>query len=212
MTTINAATKVSELPGISATEAKEYDHILVLDKSGSMGEPSLTLEGKTRWDEAQEFTESYARFADSVDDDGLTVIPFSSHAEVYDGVHADKVHELFTKVRPGGGTNLAEALQRAFDKKFTAGKKAIIMVITDGEPDSESSVKSVIVKAANKCEKETDIGVQFVQIGNCEKAKQFLHNLDDNLKEAKYDIVCALTREEAEGLTIEQLLWQAVNG
>lgn len=212
MSTITAATKVNELPSISIDEAKEYDHILLIDQSGSMGTPSKTLEGRTRWDEAQEFTEAYARFAEQADDDGLTVITFNSHATTIDGVKADAVHEIFKTHRPGGSTNLAAALTEAFNKKFSTTKAAIIMVITDGEPDSETAVREVITKAANKIEKDSDIGIQFVQIGDDARAHSFLKDLDDNLKGAKFDIVCALTREEAEGLTIEQLLWQAVNG
>lgn len=199
------------LPELSEAEAKEYDHIILIDQSGSMGGASTSMPGKSRWEEAQEFAEGYAFFADKVDDDGLTVITFNSHATVYDGVHADKVHEIFTKNRPGGSTNLAEALQKAFDKKFAAGKPALIIVMTDGTPDSESAVQDVIKKAANKIEKDSDLGVQFIQVGDDHNAARFLEQLDHNLKGAKFDIVNALTREEAEGLTIEQLLWKTIN-
>lgn len=202
---------LTETQSISEAQAKEYDHIILIDKSGSMGEPSTSLEGRTRWDEAQEFTESYARFAEKVDDDGLTVITFNSSPTIYDGVKADKVHEVFTKCRPSGSTNLAGALEAAFKKKFEAGKKALIMVLTDGVPDSESKVKDAIMNAANKLESDGDIGIQFVQIGNDTHAKQFLNDLDNNLKGAKFDIVNSLTREEAEQYTVEQILWLALN-
>lgn len=206
-----AAEKLNETQVISENQAKEYDHIILVDQSGSMGEASTKMEGRTRWQEAEEFTMSYARFAEKVDDDGLTVITFNSKLTVYDGVKADKVAEIFHTARPGGSTNLAAALNEAFRKKFAAGKKAIVMVITDGVPDSETEVKNVIIAAANKLEKDEDIGIQFVQIGDDKHAKQFLNDLDDNLKGAKFDIVNSLTREEAEGYSIEQLLWLAVN-
>lgn len=209
--TLSATQKKAELPIISVDQAKEYDHIILIDQSGSMGTPSTTLEGRSRWDEAKEFTEQYARFAESVDDDGITLITFNSTPTVYDGVKAAKVSEIFSTTRPGGSTNLAAALQEAFKKKFSSTKPAIVLVMTDGEPDSESAVKKVIIEAANRLEKDADLGVQFVQIGDDEKARKFLADLDDNLKEAKFDIVNALSRVEAEGLTIEQLLWQALN-
>lgn len=196
---------------ISEAQAKEYDHIILVDQSGSMGEKSTKMEGRTRWQEAQEFTESYARFAETVDDDGLTLITFNFKPTVYDGVKADKVHEIFTSARPGGSTNLAAALEEAFKKKFAAGKKAIIMVITDGVPDSETAVKESITNAANKLERDEEIGIQFVQIGDDVHAGKFLNDLDDNLKGAKFDIVNSLTREEAEGYSIEQLLYLALN-
>lgn len=206
-----AVEKMTEAQIITETQAKEYDHIILVDQSGSMGEKSTKMEGRNRWQEAQEFTESYARFAETVDDDGLTVITFNSKPTVYDGVKADKVHEIFTNSRPGGSTDLAAALEEAFKKKFTAGKKAIIMVITDGAPDSETAVKTSIINAANKLERDEEIGIQFVQIGDDAHAARFLNDLDDNLKDAKFDIVNALTREEAEGYSIEQLLYLALN-
>lgn len=201
----------TEVPAISDSQAKEFHYILVLDKSGSMSEPSTTLEGRTRWDEAQEFTESYARFAESHDDEGLTVVTFSSNPKVYDGVKADKVHEIFTTCQPGGSTNLSGALDAAFKKKFSGTKAALIVVMTDGVPDSESAVKTSIINAANKLEKDGDIGIQFVQIGNDAHATKFLGDLDDNLKGAKFDIVNSLSREEAEKLRIEQMLYLAIN-
>ena len=205
------AQKLTERQTISVNQAKEYDHIILIDQSGSMGEPSVKMKGKSRWQEAQEFTMGYARFAESVDEDGITVITFNSYSTIYDGVKADKVQEIFTTLRPSGSTNLAGALEDAFRKKFAAGKKAIIMVLTDGEPNSPEAVKEVIVKAANKLEREGDIGIQFIQIGDDSTATRFLNDLDDNLKGAKFDIVNSLTREEAEAYTIEQLLWLAVN-
>jgi len=201
----------SSVQSISDAQASEYDFIILVDKSGSMGEVSTKMEGKTRWEEAQEFTESFARYAEKTDDDGITVITFSGSPTVYDGVMADKVHEVFTSCRPGGSTNLAPALEAAFQKKFSSNKKALIMVITDGEANDPSAVKVSITNAANKLNADSDIGIQFVQIGNDPAAAKFLGDLDDNLKGAKFDIVNSLTREEAEKLTIGQMLYLALN-
>lgn len=206
-----AAQKMTPDQVMTQAQASEYDFIILVDKSGSMGERSTKMAGKTRWEEAQEFTESFARFAEQTDEDGITVITFSGSPTVYDGVKADKVHEVFTTCRPGGSTNLAPALEEAFKKKFTANKKALIMVVTDGEANDPDKVKSSIIAAANKLNKDDEIGIQFVQIGEDPSAAKFLNDLDDKLSSAKFDIVNALTREEAEGYSMEQLLWLAVN-
>jgi Mg-chelatase subunit ChlD len=206
------ATKdTTNLPEISVNEAKEFEHMIIIDHSGSMGNPSTKFEGKNRLEEAQEFTETYARFAEQADEDGITVIPFSTHAQVFDGVKADKVHEVFTKITPGGSTNLSEALKLAFQKKFATKKPAIIFVITDGAPDSESAVFAEIKAATLKIEKDGDIGVQFIQIGDDAHATAFLRKLDDDVPGAKFDIVNTLSREEAEILTIPQILWRSIN-
>src|SRR4051812_43623997 len=117
------AQQLETTPELSDTDAKEYDYILLVDQSGSMGDPSEKMEGKSRWEEAQEFTMGFARFAEQHDDDGITLIKFNSHAKVYDNVKADAVRDLFIKNSPGGSTNLAEALQKAIDKKKASSKK-----------------------------------------------------------------------------------------
>lgn len=206
-----AVATLNETQVLSDVQASEYDFIILVDKSGSMGERSTVMEGKTRWEEAQEFTETFARYAEKTDDDGITVITFAGTPTVYDGVSADKVHEVFTKCQPSGSTNLAPALEEAFKKKFAANKKALIMVITDGEANDGQRVKESITNAANKLNSDDEIGIQFVQIGNDTGAAKFLNDLDDNLKGAKFDIVNALTREEAEAYSMGQLLWLALN-
>lgn len=208
-----AAANNDGFPEMTVDQAKEYDHIILVDQSGSMGDPSTKMEGKNRWEEAAEFTTAYARFAEQVDDDGITLILFNSRATVHDSVTADKVKETFSKNRPGGSTNLADALKKAFEKKFAAGKNAIVLVLTDGVPDSQSEVVKAIIDASNKIERDEQLAVQFIQIGDDPGAAKFLQKLDDDLQkeDAKFDIVNTLTREQAESLTVEQLLYQAVN-
>jgi Mg-chelatase subunit ChlD len=195
---------------ISIDQAKEYDHIILIDKSGSMGSPSDKMQGKSRWQEAQEFTEGYARFAEQVDEDGITVITFNSSPTVYDNVKAAKVTQIFTKEQPNGSTGLAKALDAAFKKKFSSGKKTIVLVLTDGSPDSQPDVVKSITDASNRIDRDEELAVQFIQIGSDPGAASFLQTLDDDLK-GKFDIVNSLTREQAEAYTIEELLWQALN-
>lgn len=61
-----------------------------------------------------------------------------------------------------------------------------LIVITDGQADDEEEVEEYIVKVAKKLD-EMDapnnyIGIQFIQIGDDEKATKFLQRLDDELK------------------------------
>lgn len=209
--TANAHASVEQYPVLSLEKAKEYDYILLIDQSGSMGEPSTKLEGRTKWDEAKEFTEQFARFAETVDDDGITVIKFNSSASVYDGVKADVVHDMFTKNRPGGSTNLAAALDAAWAKKFASSKKAIIVCVTDGAPDSQTAVEQSIVKATQRIEDDSQINLLVVQFGDDAGAAKFLDHLDNGLAGAKYDVVNAMDSTLAGTLSVEQLLFQAVN-
>jgi Mg-chelatase subunit ChlD len=209
--TANAKKTLEEFPALSVETAKEYDFILCVDQSGSMGEDSLVLEGRTKWDEAQEFTEAFARFAEQSDDDGITLIKFSSDVRVVDGVKADQVHELFTKNRPHGGTNLAGALDAAFAKKFSSSKKAIILVVTDGAPDQPSAVQKSIIAATKKIENDSQINILIVQFGDDPAATKFLDSLDNGLNGAQFDVVNCLPAAAAGSLSMEQLAYQATN-
>lgn len=209
--TANAHVATEQWPTLSPDKANEFDYILLVDQSGSMSEASTVLEGRTKWDEAKEFTEAFARYAETADDDGITLIKFSSTATAYDGVKAAAVHDLFVKNSPHGGTNLAAALDAAFAKKYSASKKAIIVCITDGVPDNESAVARSIVAATNKIEDASQINLLFVQIGDDAHAAKFLDNLDNSLQGAKYDIVDTLSAADAGALSMEQLVFQAVN-
>lgn len=209
--TAKALKPLDQWPELSPEVAKEFDYILLVDKSGSMGSPSTRLEGKTRWQEVQEFTEQFARYAEQYDDDGLTVISFNSHVTVQDGVKADAVHELFTKEGPGGSTNLAEALDAAWAKKWASPKKAIVVVVTDGEPNSQTAVEQSIIGATNKIESDSQLNVLFIQVGEDPAAAKYLDHLDNSLKGAKWDIVNTMSEDDAESLSIGQLLYQAVN-
>lgn len=209
-TTGAAPSATSTLRELSPAECTEYDFYLVLDKSGSMGSSSSRFPGSTLWQEAKEFTQGLASFAAQADDDGLTVIVFGSDVKVYDGVLADKVDEIFTTEHPGGRTNLYGALQAVMEKYKTAGKKALVTVVTDGAPDpgTENNIAALIVNAANGLSQEKDLSFGFVQMGRDAAAAKFLDFLDDDLEArgAKFDIVDSVKAEVAESLSIPQLL------
>jgi uncharacterized protein with von Willebrand factor type A (vWA) domain len=196
-------------------DLSQYDVIIAIDKSGSMSNPGT--HAATRWLEAQEATLAIARKAETFDQDGITVIPFANTHKIYDGVTADKVAQIFTENEPNGGTDTAGVLKTIFDR-YAANpvKPIIVVVVTDGEPNDRNAVKSVIKNFAETLTDngsgDTDqAGILFLQVGNDSAATDFLVELDDNLG-AKFDIVDTKTIDDAEGLTLADLLLQALEG
>ena len=61
-----------------------------------------------------------------------------------------------------------------------------VIVITDGQADDEEEVEEYIIKTAKKLDEmdapKNYIGIQFIQIGDDERATSFLQRLDDELK------------------------------
>lgn len=212
---IPAATPETAAPAtvITDAEAKEYDYYILVDRSGSMGKDSQKFEGKTRWQEGAEFTESVARYVEKFDDDGLTLVTFGTNVSVFDGVRTGAIEQVFLNEQPSGSTNLDGALKAALEMKFKKGKPAIMFVLTDGEPDSQTAVIDTLITAANTIEKDSDLAIQFIQIGDDPGATRFLQSLDDDLQArgAKFDIVNSLTREQAEGLSVSELIFEALN-
>lgn len=198
---------------INKEDLSKYDFVLLMDKSGSMSTEDCAKGKKSRWEYAQEQTEAFARACAKFDDDGIDVILFSSKVKSYEGVTPDKVSQIFKENSPGGTTDTASALKKAFDNYIDRGKvkPMIVVVVTDGEPDDEQELRDVIVNITKKIKSEDDFGILFLQIGYSRSASKFLDELDNNLRGAKYDIVSTVNVENAEDLSIEELLIQAVN-
>lgn len=202
-------TNIGEL---TEEQMKALDIIIVVDHSGSMGEASTRLAGKTKMEEMEEDVEATARIAEKYDDDGLTVIAFASAVSTYDGVKADKVRTVFKEFPPRGSTDLAAALGAAA-QKTTESKKVstVALVYTDGAPNDKTAVVATIKSAAKKLGRPK-FGMVLVQIGNDSGATEFLEYLDNELQaQGVPDIVATVKEADAESLSLPQLCWLALN-
>jgi hypothetical protein len=198
----------------------DRDYTLIIDKSGSMSINDRPG-GKTRWESAQESTLALAQECEKIDSDGITVYLFSMRFRRYDNVTADKVSKIYAENEPMGRTDLASVLYDAvnnyFDRKATGQAKAngeTILVVTDGEPDDYKAVMRVIIDASRRIDRDEELGISLIQVGNDRKATQFLKALDDQLQSAgaKFDIVDTITIDDMQGLTLAEVLLNAITG
>jgi Mg-chelatase subunit ChlD len=201
---------------LSMSEAKraalsEYDFYMLIDKSGSMGQPVKEGSSRSRWQAVQESAEQFAREIGTIDTDGITVVMFGgSDVKAYEGVQGDHVAKVFSENRPSGSTPLAEALAKTFALSEASRKKDFILCVTDGIPDDPGMVAKLIKDKTNKMDADDECTILFIQVGDDSSATQYLRGLDDNLKGAKFDIVDVKTQAEAESLSIEDLLLNAI--
>ncbi|HEY9702526.1 MAG TPA: hypothetical protein V6C58_08775, partial [Allocoleopsis sp.] len=88
-----------------------------------------------------------------------------------------------------------------------------ILVVTDGEPDDRKAVMRVIIEASRQMERDEELAISFIQVGKDAAATQFLKALDDQLQSAgaQFDIVDTITMEDMEGLTLKEVLLNAIN-
>lgn len=197
---------------------EDRDYTLIIDKSGSMSVNDRPG-GKTRWESAQESTLALARTCEEIDPDGITVYLFSGRFRRYDNVTSDKVSQIYEENDPMGRTDLASVLLDAVDNYFerkvagqTKPNGETILVITDGEPDDYKSVMRVIIEATQKIDRDEELGISLIQVGNDRKATQFLTALDDQLESAgaKFDIVDTVTMDDMQGMSLTEVLLKAI--
>ncbi|KAL1628405.1 hypothetical protein SLS54_001978 [Diplodia seriata] len=163
-----------------------FDTVFLIDDSGSMAGRS--------WRETGKALETITPICTAHDSDGIDIF-FLNHPDNpyhHNVTLPSTVTEIFTTVRPQGGTPTGQRLNQilkpylqrvAVDPDNT--KPLNIIVITDGEPSDD--VESVIINAAKKLDKcdapAWQVGIQFFQVGREPGAKEHLKQLDDELAE-----------------------------
>jgi len=180
---------------------KTFDTVFVVDDSASMaGE---------YWDQLGRALREFAAIATKYDSDGIDIHFLNSPQ--YDRKHVTStasVRDLFDRVQPAGVTPTGACLDRILREyldKYADAKAAYtpsttgpgphptmydslpkplnILVLTDGEPTDDP--EGAIVHAARRLEELNaplhQVGIQFVQIGNEEGAREALQELDDAL-------------------------------
>ena len=100
------------------------------------------------------------------------------------------------------------------EKKEVKSNGETILVVTDGKPDDQEAVAKAIIEASKQIDKDEELAISFIQIGNDKEATEFLKFLDDDLKKmgAKFDIVDTVSIEdiEDENLTLKEVLLKAI--
>ena len=201
-----------------ASIIEKRDYTLLIDKSSSMA-TSDQPGGKTRWEIAREATCALAQKCEQIDPDGITVYVFSGRFRRYDNVTSDKVTQIYEENEPMGRTDLASVLRDALDNYFerkAAGKTKpngeTLLVVTDGAPTDSKAVMRLIIDASRKIDRDEELALSLIQVGKDKKATEFLKALDDQLQSAgaQFDIVDTITVENMQGMSLSQVLLNAI--
>lgn len=196
-----------------ANKLSEYDFIVAIDTSGSMGEPVKAGSPVTRWESVQEAAMTFIRDIEKIDQDGIGLVLFGgSNIKSFDNVTSQVARDVFASASPRGSTPLAEALTAALTLAGKSDKKDFVLVFTDGVPDDRSAAANVIRKASHAQESDDSLTILFVQVGDDRGATAYLESLDNDLSGCKFDIVDAKTVAQAEAFsTTADLVLAAIN-
>jgi len=172
---------------------RKYDTAIIVDDSSSMK--------GGRWEETRDVLSSLADVTSQYDTNGIDVHFLNNKVFLSNVRVASTVNNLFDRIQPRGitpiGGKLEELLlsyldmiERAKEREIAGDSRAMkgikpvnYIVLTDGAPTDDP--EEVILNAARRLDKGnfpiTQIGIQFVQIGDSPRAAAFLQELDDGL-------------------------------
>nr|ODN95623.1 hypothetical protein L204_04164 [Cryptococcus depauperatus CBS 7855] len=175
---------------------REFDTVFLVDDSTSMkGE---------RWEQAQEAIMDVADIASRYDENGVDVYFLNSKRvgkQLRSGI---EVEDLFKGLEPKGATPTGlriEIILREYISQLERSQAASpttvhmpeqgikpmnLIVVTDGAPTDDP--ESVLLACAKRLDRGeyplSQIGIQFLQIGNDSEAREALQELDDGLSAA----------------------------
>ena len=201
----------------SGSSLQQRDYTLIIDQSESMG--IVEQGGKTRWELIQDATLALATQCEQFDPDGLTIYLFANHFTRYDKVTSTIVPKIFEENKPSGKTYLTAVLKDATDSYFmrrATGYSQLngetIIVITAGEVMSPQGVKDVIINAANQLQRDEEMAISLIQVGNNPQVTQFFRVLDNELQQegAKFDICDTLTLTNMATISLTDVLLNAI--
>ncbi|KAG9119165.1 hypothetical protein FRC07_005964 [Ceratobasidium sp. 392] len=169
-------------------QLRNYDTQFLIDDSGSMIGP--------RWTEACEALMGMAKEVLTRDEDGVEVYFLNADQEGNNVKNPSDIKLLFdaVQIKPEYATPTGmrieqvlaayiDHLEAAKESGQSGTKPLNLIVITDGEPMDDP--ESVIVAAAQRLDKgqfpSTQVGIQFIQIGNDPRVKKALKELDNQL-------------------------------
>jgi len=191
----------SALTDSSLLENRDYTVILARTATDPAHHPPGFAQ---LWDAAQSSVLKLVQHCEAFDPDGITLYVSCCGEEgvcqfqKYEQVTSANLTRIIQENYPPDAVNLKLAIDAALTDYFTrkaAGSAKtngeMILVLLDGEPSDRLAIGRAIVEASQKIERDEELGIGFVQIGQDPMAQGFFRALDNNLKTAgaKFDIV-----------------------
>ena len=167
-----------------------FDIILFVDDSGSIE----FEERGVRKEQLKQILGIVASGASTFDQDGISV-RFMNSMEMGDGIrNAGDVDRLVSRVRFQGLTPLGTNLKHKVLDQMVVGpararrldKPVLVITITDGQPAGEpldsvaNSIRQATEEVARTHYGRGAVSFQFSQVGNDNKAREFLGRLDED--------------------------------
>lgn len=193
-------------------ELSKGDQFVVgFDISGSMQAQDCPG-NSTRFAYVIETMKTFIAEAAKWDPDGVSFYAFNNSLQAFPDVKSvAEINDTIARLRPGGSTATQLPITAAYKEHKTKGsEQTFLLLFTDGEPTDEALVRDAIIAIANDVKDEKEFRISILTVGERSEAlNEWLNDLDNNLKGAKYDIVDV---ERLENVNFEQAVANAIEG
>ncbi|SCV67789.1 BQ2448_5400 [Microbotryum intermedium] len=179
-----------------------FDIVLYVDDSGSMA----FEENRERITDLQLIVKRVTSAACLLDTDGLQIRFMHSQGQQINSEQA--AVDLISRTKFNGNTPLGTELQRQVlgplvvepARRGALRKPVLVVILTDGEPSEPRDTLVRVLKSTESDLRQTRyssdaVSYQLAQIGNDEKAYQFLNEVDQGEVGKLIDVTCNYERE-----------------
>jgi len=177
---------------------KQY--ILAGDISGSMDSKDGKCAGLTRYNYMVEKFKAFIKISEDYDPDGPTIMLFGENVKVFRNTNLAAIESKLSKIEFEGFTHTDRVIDESFklhrEEKIDLAKQrkahpgTVLMIFTDGAPTNRAAVGRSIINVANTIDTREEFSIIFLTVGTiAPDLADWLRMIDDNLKEAKLDIV-----------------------
>lgn len=209
---------------MSANLLRNRDYIIIVSRCAASRDKKHPWYGD--WIEAQASLIDLAKKCNEFDRDGLTLYETSNPIRKYEYTNVVKLAEILQQQNQPPTSelpeksNLYEALNNALSEYFqrktkgTAQKSGLIIVVfIDQKQDEIAPMSNLIIEASNQLDRDEEMGITFIQMGDEAITREFLTLLDDDLRSrgAKFDIVDTKYWHEISRKSITEFLTEAIH-
>ena len=167
--------------------------VLLIDDSGSMANPSNARWGPrgSRWDQVRDLLRDLAPIITQYDPQGID-LHFLNHSNAQQGLQSSQdVQDIFSRVRPGGGTPLGMRINTILDAYMSSLryerdlKPLNLVVITDGKAGDErilfAALEEHVSSITQRGHPPHQMGIEFLQVGDDQWATTHLWEIKERV-------------------------------
>ena len=186
---------------LSRPALSQVHTVLLIDDSISMTERGIPSwgSGSSRWHQVGGLISDLAPIVTQYDPQGMDM-HFLNHRNSQQGLRSSEdVQAIFSRVRPTGGAPLGRCVCTILGAymatlRYERNLKPLnLVIITDGKVDDEfvllSTLQEHVSRIVDRGHPAHQLGIEFLQVGNCRQATRHLHRIEEIVRSDTYDVV-----------------------